>query len=164
MYEGIRERFYDIVLAVARATKPAPDTAMLAARTNFARSAGSLVRTYIRNGGDLRALAAPRVTHASLLVAHTPRKATVKALEGRAARFALKLAEIAKELMAQDPEEARKALMPAFVILGAATGATQKPTRDASEAAEESRPLQAKGTFFVPIDLRAAREAQGALQ
>lgn len=159
-FQTVSDRFYAVVMQVAKATVPDPDKALLRQRTAFARSAASTVRGYIRAGNDIRVLAAHKVTKAALASPVRRRRLTVDSLKNRATKLAAELERIAKNLSAANREIAQETLAPVLARLAAASGATAHATRDPEKAMEEGIALHTKTGFFVPIDLTAAREAR----
>jgi hypothetical protein len=162
IFNTIAKRFGAVVLEVAKKDGAGAD--IVRSRTAFHRSAASTIRTYIRSGHDVRPLGLATLTKASLVVGSSRRKLTLAQLERRAVAITERLEGLAKQLMAADPELARKALLPAFAALAAATANGHKPTRDPKEAMAEGRPLISGANFFVPMPGVAVREARAGLQ
>lgn len=73
-------------------------------RANFARSAASTVRLYLRTGGDLRALKPEETTKTALRKAAAPEGPTI---EQRVEAAAERLIKTAQALAEQDPQSAR---------------------------------------------------------
>lgn len=160
-FQAMFTRFHAACVKVARATVPEPDTALLRSRTGFSRSAGSTVRGYIRAGGDIRMLAAARVTKAALATPQRKRKADPAALRRSAERTAATLEQLAKRLAAADPGAAAEALRPVLARLAVAAGVTENTTRDASKAADEGLAWAAKrGSIYVPVPNLTERRLQ----
>jgi hypothetical protein len=89
--DATHRRFYTIVLRVAGENVP-PNTKDRALeinrRTNFARTAMSAIRRWVRAGNDLTALAAKSVSKASLAVEGSRKPVVPKALKAKAERLA----------------------------------------------------------------------------
>lgn len=149
-------RFYEHVVKVASADIPAGKTQALELnrRTNFARSAVSTVRGWIKDGNDITAVAAVRVTKAQLAVRAGPRKArppNVKRLKAAAERQSKGLIKTLLELAESDKEAAIAELNVLMGVIGDQIMAMGvHATRDAAEAARTQRPLRIKGTMFMP--------------
>lgn len=161
-FQAVAERFYDAVLAVARATVPEPDTMIVRQRTAFARSALSTVRGYIRAGNDIRTLAAARCTKASLATPRTRRTMTVQAMRRRAERTATDLIALAENLNAANHEIAQTVVGPIIAQLINASGISTDSIKDQSRAIAESVPFHTKTDVFVPINLEAFRQFRKA--
>lgn len=150
-FNTIAQTFYGVVLQVAKATVPDPDTKLIRQRTGFARSAASTVRGFIRAGNDVRALAAHRVTKSGLASPLRKRKPTPDVLKRRAVTAGSGLEKIARELYALNPQEAHDVLGPMITKLVKAAGLAQHATKDPQEAQADGRPWTAKGSVFVPF-------------
>lgn len=159
--QAVFERFHAIVIRVAENTIPDPDKELIRKRTAFSRSAGSTVRGYIRAGNDIRALAAAKVTKAALATPRKKRKFTVDLMKRRATSLGAELEKLAKTLFTANAETAQEVLGPMIARLAVAAGSTERATRDADKAMEENLPFHGKkGTFYMPLDIAAARNGQ----
>jgi|GEM_PF-3016575 len=161
----VNARFYEIVVKAASETIPpaTKDRAIeLNRRTNFARSAASTVRSWVRAGNDVTILAPTRVTKGELVVpARVPRAPSAKRLKAAAERQSkdlvktlLLLSEVNKEAAAYELQMVMGQLVDEMVRLGVAA------TKDAAKAIAEHRPLQIKGsdTLFIPSSSAVLRQ------
>jgi hypothetical protein len=120
-------------------------------RTNYARTAASAIRGYIRNGHDIRRLAVPQATKAALRSATPDRAAAPEVtLERASARLFAKI----EELGAKDESVARAILQrlmqrgaPLLSKLGVRS--TTKP----ETAIAEMRPLKTPSGSFFPTTM-----------
>jgi hypothetical protein len=111
--EKVHLRFYDSVMRVAREQLPPGKNAgiELNRRTNFARSAMSTVRSWLKVGNDISILAAASTSKASLAVkAKQQRKPSAHILTKQTNRYAEKLAKTAAALAGADKSAAVLAL------------------------------------------------------
>lgn len=150
---AVHDRFYTIVLRVAHETyKGARERN---AATNFARTAVSTLRSWIKAGHDIRDLAAAKASKESLRRT-TPQRS--RAGPRRPAAFVKRLQTMTSrldELITKVPEEnrteVRTAIEAAIQKLAGhlmAWGGT--PVREPVVAAREHRPLRTRaGTFWV---------------
>lgn len=152
----VNARFYEHVVKVASADVPAGKTQALEInrRTNFARSAVSTVRGWIKDGNDITAVAAVRVTKAQLAVRAGPRKTrqpNAKRLKAAAERQSKGLIKTLLTLAETDKEAALAELNILMGVIGdQILSMGVHATRDAAEAARTQRPLRIKGTMFMP--------------
>lgn len=154
--DAVNERFYAAVVEAAeQGLPPGRDRAkLLNRRTNFARSAVSTVRSYIRAGHDLRRIVVERCTKRSLQVERAVRPPTParmrRRVEARSKAFITSLIELSETDKAAAIEEMQLAvgqITHQLMELGIAT-----PVRDLRRAAEMGVPLRsAGGKLFVPV-------------
>jgi hypothetical protein len=122
-------------------------------RSNFARSAASTLRTFIKRGGNVLRLAVPSATK-NAVGAMTPEAEPTAESEDRARKRVIRDAErIVKRmevLAAEDKSQAAGLLQVVMSTLGAALGRIgPKATTKPSVAFEEHRPLKTRlGTFY----------------
>lgn len=159
-FEAVYAPIYEAVVRVAENTLPDPDEAMLRSRTAFCRSAGSTVRSYIRAGNDITAIAAHKATKASLAVPRTRRKFTVEALKKRAERLTAELHAVLRNLQAANSEIAAPAAASALASVVSVTDIVQSAVKDPQAAVHDSVPLATRTDVFVPISLAAVRAAR----
>lgn len=111
---AVHDRFYAIVVEVAQEAVPkgAEERGVLVnRRTNFARTALSAVRRWVRAGNDLTGVAAKSVTKASLAVSRRRvRRASTPVLTRRVTREARTLARMLRQLAGADRQAAIDAL------------------------------------------------------
>lgn len=125
------------------------------ARTNFARSAASTVRTFVRNGGDIRQLVIKTLTKRGLQEAAASRSTVVsetvqltKRAEGAGKRSMLAMKRLAQhdEALARSRIEALMTELGQLLItLGVDT------TRDVRKAVEKCIPLEHGNGVFWPL-------------
>jgi hypothetical protein len=161
-FENVAKRFTEAVNKAAQAMEPKPDADMMRSRTAFARSALSTVRGFIRASGDIRALAAHKVTKASLATPKTKRKFSVDALKKRAVSMGEQLMSIAKNLQAANSAEARETVTTIMAQLAKAAGIAEHTTKDVDKAIEAGEAFHTKTGVFFPINLAAIREQRAA--
>lgn len=111
---AVHERFYAIVTQVAQESVPVgtKDRGIeVNRRTNFARTALSAIRRWVRAGNDLTALAARSVTKAALAIdAPRRRRPTPAALSRRVRRDGKHLVSTFRLWVSQDQEQASAGL------------------------------------------------------
>lgn len=145
-FEKVHQRFYAVVLKSIGEGPPKERNA----RANFARSAASTLRRWIKAGNDIRALAPARVTKASLRVgggagrAARPPARVVESLAGRLATSAEELAKVDKGAAIAAVDVAMTKLATLLVSLGVS------PTKDPQKAIDEHRPFKAGHSVFWP--------------
>ena len=161
-FEAVAKRFTEAVNKVAQAIEPKPSADDMRSRTAFARSALSTVRGFIRAGNDIRALAAHKVTKASLATPKTRRKFSVDALKKRAVSMAEQLASITKNLQAANSAEAKEIITTIMAQLATAAGLTAHTSRDVEKSIEAGEAFHTKTGVFLPISLDAVREQRRA--
>jgi hypothetical protein len=161
-FETVFQRFHEAVVKAAEALEPKPDKDELRSRTAFSRSAGSTVRGFIRAGNDIRALAAHKVTKASLATPRTRRKFSVDALKKRAVSATEQLAAIIKNLTAANSAEGRETVQTIMAQLAAASGIANHTSKDVEKAIEAGEAFHTKTGVFLPISLEAVREQRKA--
>ena len=152
---AVHERFYAIVTKIASDAIPASKgkATELNRRTNFARTAMSVVRTWIRAGGDLASLAPRTATKASLAVerATAVKPASARALKGKAEAQSKGLMATLMGLADTDKAAAIDEMQ---LVLGQITTQLLSmgvvSTKDASQAFAEHRPLRIGKQLFVP--------------
>lgn len=131
-------------------------------RATFARTAMSAVRTWVRAGRSLAAIAASKVTKAALTI-HTGTKrrraVSPKRLVSRVERQSKDLIASLLELTETDKDAAVKEYQTLMDILSDQMVKLSQPaTRDAAQAVAEHRPLKVKGTIFVPTATHVLRQ------
>lgn len=161
--QEVHERFYGIVVKVAGEAVPAgtKDRGIAINRlSNFARTALSAVRSWVRAGHDITSIAAKTSTKASLAVkAATPRAPSPVALKSRAERESKGLVAT---LMALADADRGAAVTEMQLIVGqladqmAAMGI--KPTRDLDQATAHGLPFRSKSTIFIPTETQIVRQ------
>lgn len=126
-------------------------------RSNFARTALYSVRTWIRSGKDVTALAATKVTKGGITVKREPRELTPRRLLRRVERGITELIEQATQLAAQDKGAAVSQLEAAMgkITLTLATLGVSA-TRDPAVAQKQHKPLRTRSGTFYPIGTPAA--------
>lgn len=144
--EKVQQRFYAVVLKAIGEGPPKERNS----RANFARSAASTLRRWIKAGNDVRALAAVRVTKASLRVgggAGRPQAAPARRVEQLAGRLATNAEELAKTDKAaaiEAVEGAMTRLASLLITLGV------QSTTNPQKAVDEHRPFKAGSNVFWP--------------
>lgn len=156
----VNERFYGAVTEEARGrvTGGADKAKRLNAMTNWARTALRDVRSYVRAGNDIRALAAAKLTRNQLRVKSTPRPLGAAALRRRLVERGKDAVAAALELIDADPAAARAELE--LIMAQLATqllNLSGRPTKDVSEAERQHIPLRVKSTLFVPTETQIVR-------
>jgi|SRR5579859_149481 len=150
----VHERFYAVVTKVVSAAVPAgKDRALeINRKTNFARTAMSVVRRWIKVGNDVTALIPKAVTKAQLAVAATPRAVSAQALATRAERDSKALVVT---IMALADADKTKAIEELQLLMDQITTqllelSTSGATTDMATAMRERRPLRVKKMVFIP--------------
>lgn len=161
-FEAVYAPIYEAVVRVAENTVPDPDEKELRSRTAFCRSAGSTVRSFIRAGNDITAVAAAKATKASLAVPRTRRKFTVEALRKRAERLTAELHAVLRNLQAANSEIAAPATASALASVVSVTDILGKASKDQTAAVVNGAPFQTRTDVFVPVNLAAVRAAKKA--
>jgi hypothetical protein len=171
----VHKRFYPAVLEVV-ATADIADVPRLRAeektrrslernrRSNFARSAYSTVKSWLKSGSrDFMALKPDRVTKSQLL-AETPRSNVVRAVKPdkvreRVTEFVEKVLNSTRQLANSDAAGARAILDEALQRIAKELfqGAGVTPTTDAVIAAKEHRPLRTGNMLFFPTETQVIR-------
>lgn len=152
--ETVHMRFYEAVEQVAMLGLPnTKDRALeLNRKTNFARTAMSSIRAWIKAGNDITTLPVAQVTKRSLLVerAIRPKSATRlrRALEVRSKSFVAALLELAETDKAAALGEL-ELLMGQMAAQAVALGATA--VTSPARASKEHRPYKTGGRVFVPV-------------
>jgi hypothetical protein len=145
-FEKVQQRFYAAVLKAIGEGPPKERNA----RANFARSAASTLRRWIKAGNDIRALAAARVTKASLRVGGGAGRGTapparrVEQLAGRLTAGAEELAKTDKAAAITAVEAAMTRLATLLISMGG------QPTRDPQRAIDEHRLFKTGSAVFWP--------------
>lgn len=156
---AVNERYYTVVVERAKTHAAGPGKALqLNGLTNWARTIVRDVRSYVRAGNDIRALAASKLTRQQLRVKVVPRPPTPATLRRRMEDRGKDFMSAALELIDNDPLAARAELE--LVMAQLATQLLNlggKPTRNAQEAADTHKPFRIKSTVFVPTDTMVAR-------
>lgn len=161
--QEVHERFYAIVLKAAGDVVPSGTKdrgTQINRKSNFARTALSAVRGWVRAGNDITALAAKGATKASLAVEPaTPRVPSPGALKTRAEGESKRLVATLMALADADRKAAVEEMQLLFGQLAdqmAALGI--KPTRDMDQAMRENVPFRAKSTIFIPTATQVIRQ------
>jgi hypothetical protein len=155
--DATHERFYKIVLATCAAA--GAKGKVLNQRSNFARTALYAVRTYVRAGNDITALAPARTSKASLMVAGRAKvkPATPKRLTTRAEKQAGLLVSTLATLAQADKDAAIAALESAMGRLAKELARLgNAPVRNPTQALAEHRPLRIGKGVFWPAEARAS--------
>lgn len=131
-------------------------------RANFARSAMSMLRGWVRAGRSLDALPPTKVTKWSLVIHHgtkrqralSPKRLAAKAVKQskELVTTLLALSDVDKEVALREIQTTIGILSDQYVKLGA------HATRDSAIAVAEQRPLKIKGTVFVPTATQIMRQ------
>lgn len=145
--ETVHEKFYAVVLENINGNADERNR-----RSNFARSAVSTVRAFVRTGRDITLLAAARLTKAALAVEAVRRRRppSLDVLRKRATRVMDALSTIGDQLIKADRAMAVEVLEAAIAKLSARLASVAgKPTTDAKRAVREHLPLKTRaGTFY----------------
>ncbi len=102
--ESVQARFYKAVLLAAG--EIVPKGAELNSKTNFARSAYSTLRTWIKAGNDVTSVVASRAVKSAFYVQSQPRPHSAKRLLGRVERQSKALMSSVLALVDTDPQAA----------------------------------------------------------
>jgi hypothetical protein len=136
-------------------------------RSNFARSAYSTVRSWLKAGGhDLMAVNVAKTSKAQLF-AETPKREgaqrvpSAARIRKRTDTLVERIMEGTRQLANADPKEARAVLDEALQKIARELfqGAVQ-PTTDPKVAAAEHRPLRAANAMFWPTETQVIRRAR----
>lgn len=125
-------------------------------RTNFARSAASTVRGYLKSGGDLRLVNVSTVTKGYLqdaTAAKTPRVSESVALGSRVEAVGKRAVRLIEQLAEQDEGAARHRLESMISQLASLLGhiGVEKTTTSDKQAIEKCIPLKTDAGLFMPI-------------
>jgi hypothetical protein len=161
----VHDRFYALVLEAAGKAVPAStkDRATEVNRkTNFARTALYAVRSWIRAGHDVTALAAAKVTKAALAVkAATPKPQSVKRIKARVERESKALVS---SLMALADSDKGAAVAELNLLMNQVTAQllalAGPPVANAAQAAREHKPLRIKKTVFMPTETQVLAQIE----
>lgn len=146
-------RFYPLIVARYQGGIPSgPARAkQLNSQTNWARSAATVVRNWIRAGHDLRPVAAVRVTKALLGVTPKARAASPARVKARVEQGSKDLVARVMELATLDKAGAISEIQ---LLIGQLAGQLEelgvKTTRDAKEAADDHMLLKVGRSLFMP--------------
>lgn len=154
--DAVHERFYEIVLHAVSGNAEERNR-----RSNFARSAVSTCRAYVRAGFDITALAAARITKAALAAmvpVRKPRPVGAAVLRRRADKALATLSKIGEALGKVDKGQAVEVLEAAIERLSGRLASLGKagPVTDAKRALRERRPLKTGVGTFHPIGKAAS--------
>jgi hypothetical protein len=164
--EVAHAKLYAIVVDVAERSLdgvPSKDRALEKnRRTNFARTARYAVRSYIKAGRDITALAPARITKVGLAIRATPAPRSPKRLRGRVERLSKSFMAALLELGEADSEGAAAELdtLIGQMATQLATLGTQAPVRDPARAAREHAPLKVGKQLFIPTQTAILRSRQ----
>jgi hypothetical protein len=160
---AVHERFYAIVLEEVDKSLggvPAKDRPLEKnRRSNFARTALSITRRYIKAGKDLLAVTPAKASKRVMEVSLPPRPATPRRLKGSVERLSKRFMAALLELSDSDPQGALSEL---DTLIGqmanqlAALGATA--VTSPKKAVAEHRPLQVGKQLFVPTATTILRQ------
>jgi hypothetical protein len=152
--ETVHARFYEVVLDNVEGTADERNS-----RSNFARSAVSTVRAYVRAGNDLTLLAAARASKSALAAASpAPKRSkvvSVPVLRNRADKAVQALATLGDTLAKVDKAQAVEVLEQALSKITARLMAygVAKPIKNAKDAIEQGVPFKGPhGGMFFPVD------------
>lgn len=154
--ELVHSGFYEEVLA----NIPEGSAIQRNKDSGFARTAKSRLRSWIRAGGDIRSLAAPKVTVKSLTVERGDVARTPAQLKAVMVRQATGLAESAGTLAGADKQSAIEAIetvMSQLAVKLTELGVTA--TTDPKKARAEHRPFRLKEGIFWPAPHEAVAAA-----
>lgn len=151
----VHERCYAIVIEVCSENLPTGKEKALELnrRSNFARTAMSVARSWIRSGRDITALAAAKVTKYNLRVKlESTRQPSPARLTRRVEKGITELIEEATKLAALDKAAAIAQLEAALSKIVTTLSAIGGPsaTRDPEKAMAEHIPLRTKTGVFYP--------------
>lgn len=152
--EKVHSGFYEEVLA----NIPDGPAAQRNKDSGYARTAKSRLRTWIKAGGDIRTLAAPKVTAKSIKVARADVPRTAEQVKSVMLRQATGISEAVSALADLDKQsaiEAVETVMSQLAVKLVELGVTA--TRDPQQAIDEHRPFRLKeGVFWPAPRLEAA--------
>lgn len=153
--EVVHSRFYEaVVIGVSENLPPGKEKALeLNRRTNFARSAVSTVRSYIRAGNDITALVSARVVKSALAVPRTVKPASPKRLRSRIEKQSKTLMTLVIALGEADKVAAIGELE---TLMGQLAAQREdlggKSVSNPRQAVAEHKPLRTKGgSLFIPV-------------
>ena len=162
----VHAKFYETVLHVAGDYVPAGTRdrpTALHKRANFARTALSAVRRWVRAGNDITTLAAAKVSKRELAVlapAGAVRQETAQTLKSRAATQSkslvatlMGLADTDKEAAVEEMQLVLGQLTSQLISMGVAA------TKDAALALSDHRPLRIGKTLFLPTTSQVLKAA-----
>lgn len=159
--DTVYKRFHEAVLRAVKARMTRYDPDYVRSKTRFSVSAASTLRSYIRAGNDIRALAAGKVTKDGLRAAFQAkpvrRKFSVEALQKRAATLGEAFIAVARNLQAANRERAAETFRPMLATLVSTLGLSEGATRDPDKAMHDHVALQTRTGVLVPIDFAQAR-------
>lgn len=155
-------RFHEAVVRAVKARMTRYDAEYVRSKTRFSVSAASTVRSYIRAGNDIRALAASRVTKEGLATPRARRKYTPENLQRRAVTLGEALVAVARNLHAANRALATEVLQPILSELANAGGLTEGATRDVDKAIANHVPLHTRTGVLVPVDFAAVSRRRRA--
>jgi hypothetical protein len=170
--EEVHGGFYEAVLKAIDDTPLADDekpktgrgsaNAIKTRRATFARTAKSTVRSWIKAGHDIAAIAASKVTKAAITLKTGQRRrraVSPKRLVSRVEKQSkvliaslLELAETDKEAAVKEYQTVMNVMSDQLIRLG------MEATKDAGVAVAERRPLRIKKTIFVPTQTQVLRQ------
>lgn len=154
-------RFYPIIVKAASENLPPGKEGRaleLNRRTNWARTAASAVRGWIKAGHDLTTVAASRASKATLGVTPKPRAPSPNRLRTRVERDSKAVVAGVMELATSDKAAAISEIQLLMGQLAAQLAELGvKSTTDAKEAAAEHRPLRVGRQTFFPTETQITR-------
>lgn len=158
----VNDRFYPTVSRVVIASLPAgtKDKGLeVNRRTNFARTALSAVRSFIKAGNDITAVGLKTVTKASLAVKRPPKPPSGPRLKARAESQSKTLVAT---LMALADTDRAAAIEEMQLVLGQLTDQMAemgfKSTQNPEQALAEHRPLRIGKELFMPTASQVLRQ------
>lgn len=155
-------RFHEAVVRAVKSRLTRYDAEYVRSKTRFSVSAASTVRSYVRAGNDIRALAASRVTKEGLATPRGRRKYTPESLQRRAAQLGEALVAVARNLHAANRAVAADVLRPILSELAQAGGLMDGATRDPDKAIADHVALQTRTGVLVPVDFAAVSRRRRA--
>lgn len=153
------EEFYAAVLRVCSEDLPGGTAKAkeLNRRSNFARTALSSVRGWIKSGRDITAVAAVKATKASLAVERAAAVLTPRKLTRKIERGVTELITSVNALATQDKAAAVRELEQALSVITHSLAALgTSATRDPAKALAERIPLRTRHGVFVPVQEQGA--------
>lgn len=164
--ETTHATLYAIVNAVADdslADTPSKDRATVKnRRTNFARTALYAIRSYMKAGKDLTALAPARITKTALAIRAAPAARSPQRLRSRVERLSKAFMSAALELADADQTAAAAELdtLIGQLTTQLATLGAPVATRNPERAAREHVPLKVGSRLFIPTRTTILRSRQ----
>lgn len=161
--EKVLGRFYPIIVKAASENLPAGKARALELnrRTNWARTAASAVRGWIKAKHDLRTIAAARVSKAMLTVTPQARAPSPGRVRSRVERTSKALVADVMELATVDKAAAIAELQ---LLMGQLAGQLEElgvtATKDPKAAAAEHRPLRVGKSVFFPTETAIIRQME----